>query len=73
MANQRQIIKEYLQNNGRITGAIAFTELNVYRLSEYISRLRKDGMDITTVMELNPNTGKEYGVYLYQRELKSIE
>ena len=66
MAHQRQIIREYLQNNGRITGAIAFTELKVYRLSEYISRLRAEGMDIKTVMEIDPNTGKEYGAYYFE-------
>lgn len=60
---QKELIKKYLLKKGRITGAIAFTKLGVYRLSEYISRLRNDGMDIKTVMETDKKTGKEYGVY----------
>ena len=66
MENQRQKVRKYLQTNGKITGAIAFTELKVYRLSEYISRLRAEGMDIKTVMETDPNTGKEYGAYYFE-------
>ena len=63
---QKQLIKEYLIFNGRITGAIAFTNLNVYRLSEYIRRLRDDGMNIKTVMETDASTGKEYGAYYFE-------
>jgi len=66
MKNQKQVIKEYLVVNGRITGAIAFTKLRIYRLSEYISRLRRDGMDIQTVMEVDSSTGKEYGAYYFK-------
>jgi len=68
MPNQRAIIRNYLKENGRITGAIAFTELQVYRLSEYILRLRNEGMDIKTVMETDPNTGKEFGAYYFKIE-----
>ncbi len=63
MIPQKQIIRKHLEETGAITGAIAFTKLNVYRLSEYIRRLRRDGMTINTTMETNPNTGKEYAVY----------
>ncbi len=62
---QKQLIKEYLLCNGKISGAVAFSKLRVYRLSEYIRRLRDEGMDIKTVMETDPNTGKDYGVYYY--------
>lgn len=80
MANQRQIIKlndkqlikRHLEKKGKITGATSFTKLGIYRLSEYISRLRKDGMDIVTVMKTDRNTGKEYAVYTYQKGLDGI-
>jgi len=58
-------VKEYLLCEGQITGAIAFTKLRIYRLSEYIRRLRDEGMTIQTVMKTDELTGKEYGVYTY--------
>jgi len=63
MKTDKELVREYLQKKGKITGAIAFTKLNVYRLTEYIRRLRNDGMDIITVMKTDRNTGKEYAVY----------
>lgn len=69
---QKEIIRKHLENKGTITGAIAFTKLNVYRLSEYIRRLRAYGMDIVTVMKTDRNTGKEYAVYTYQKGLDGI-
>jgi hypothetical protein len=69
---QKEIIRKHLEKKGSITGAVAFTKLNVYRLSEYIRRLRGDGMDIVTVMKTDRNTGKEYAVYTYQKGLDGI-
>ena len=63
---QKQTIRKHLEQYGTLTGAKAFTKYNVYRLSEYIRRLRADGMEISTIMETDKNTGKEYGVYVYQ-------
>lgn len=65
MTNQKQLIRKHLEKKDSITGAIAFTKLNVYRLSEYIRRLRSDGMDITTIMKADRNTGKSYAVYTH--------
>jgi len=63
---QKEIIRKHLLKKGKITGAQAFVKLGIYRLSEYIRRLRADGMDIVTVMKTDRNTGKEYAVYTYQ-------
>lgn len=69
---QKDIIRKHLKKKGKITGATAFTKLGIYRLSEYISRLRKDGMEIVTVMKTDPKTGKEYAEYTYQKGLDGI-
>lgn len=69
---QKELIRKHLEKKGKITGAIAFTKLNVYRLSEYIRRLRGDGMDIVAIMKKDRNTGKEYAVYTYQKGLDGI-
>ena len=41
---------DYLFRHEYITGAIAFSELGIYRLSSCINRLRKDGHAIVTDM-----------------------
>ena len=48
--NQKNQVLNYLFENGSITGAQAFTQLHVYRLSSVINRLRKDGHAIKTDM-----------------------
>ena len=45
---QKEQVLAYLQNHDFITGAIAFSELGIYRLSSCINRLRKDGIAIIT-------------------------
>ena len=47
MAQCQEII-EYLDQNGSITPAEAFVELNIYRLAARISDLRKQGYKIET-------------------------
>lgn len=47
--SQRARVREYLVNNGSITGAQAFLELGIYRLSGRIKELREEGMKIETV------------------------
>ena len=45
---QKEQVLSYLQEHAYITGAIAFSELGIYRLSSCINRLRKDGITIIT-------------------------
>lgn len=45
---QKEQVLEYLQSHDSITGAIAFSELGIYRLSSCINRLRKSGITIIT-------------------------
>ena len=45
---QCQEIIEYLDQNGSITPAEAFVELNIYRLAARISDLRRQGYKIET-------------------------
>ena len=46
--SQKEMVLDYLQEHDYITGAIAFSELGIYRLSSCINRLRKDGITIAT-------------------------
>ena len=52
---QCQEIIEYLEQNGSITPAEAFVELNIYRLAARISDLRRQGYRIDTKIEYTRN------------------
>lgn len=55
-------IKIWLLRGRKLTNAIAIKQWKCYRLSEYIRRLRNDGMRIKTTMIQNAN-GTCYAVY----------
>jgi len=58
----KQLVKDHLTRYGSIKPSYAFEKLGVYRLSDCILKLRKDGLDITTVMT-KTKSGKEFGIY----------
>jgi len=45
---QKERLLEWLQENGPINPLLAWRRLGIYRLSDTIFRLRKDGWDIAT-------------------------
>lgn len=55
-------IKVWLLRGKKLTNAIAIRNWKCYRLSEYIRRLRNDGLRIKTTMIHNAN-GTCYAVY----------
>jgi len=59
-------IRKHLLLGRKITGTTALIRFNVYRLSSVIHRLRREGLNIKTVMgELN---GETYAVYFIPLE-----
>ena len=63
---QKERLLFYLKRYGSITGAEAFNELEIYRLSARISDLRKEGHNIETIYETKENRLGEkvtYGKY----------
>lgn len=63
---QKERLLLYLKRYGSITGAEAFGELGIYRLSARISDLRKEGHNIETIYETKENRLGEkvtYGKY----------
>ena len=62
--SQRNRVREYLINNGSITGAQAFLELGIYRLSGRIKELRDEGMKIETVKQ----DKSQMATYIYTPE-----
>ena len=63
---QKEKLLIYLQKHKTITGAEAFGELGIYRLSARISDLRKEGHNIETIYETRENRLGEkvtYGKY----------
>lgn len=63
---QKERLLFYLKRYGSITGAEAFDELGIYRLSARISDLRKEGHNIETIYETKENRLGEkvtYGKY----------
>jgi len=55
-------IKIWLLRGRKLTNAIAIKQWKCYRLSEYIRRLRNDGLSIKTTMIHNTN-GTCFAVY----------
>ncbi len=62
MKSQNQQILEYLQAGNSISPMEALHLFNCWALSSRISDLRKEGHDITSVMETGEN-GKVYARY----------
>lgn len=56
-------IKVKLLSGVRIRTQDGWTMFRTTRLSEYIRRLRKDGVNIITEMVLSPNSRQKRGVY----------
>lgn len=65
---QQQKILAHLQTNS-ITGLEAWTQYGVYRLSEMIRRIRKDGHDIKT--DMIKGDGHTFAKYSLQK-LKQV-
>lgn len=61
-AQHKARVKIWLLRGRKLTQAIAIKQWKCHRLSEYIRRLRKDGLSISTTMVYNKN-GTCYGVY----------
>lgn len=62
---QEQIL-DYLKKNKRASSMELIKMFNTTTPSRFIGYLKQDGHNILTTMETNPNTGKMYGVYVYQ-------
>jgi len=60
---QRTKVLMHLKKHHTITPREALMDLNVYRLSDVIFKLRNQGVPIVTNMRENPETGAQYGVY----------
>jgi len=60
--SQKDTVLKHLKRYTTITPLEAFHVYGIYRLSDVIMRLRRDGYDITTKMKKAPN-GSEYGEY----------
>ena len=60
-------VLEYLKEHGSITSLQAFQLFNATRLSSIILRLRREGYDITTHMEMTPGTGVSYAKYVLKK------
>ena len=64
--NQKQLVLHHLKTNGHITPLEALSKLGVYRLSDSILKLRRDGHSILTYrIEAINRLGKvcEYAKY----------
>tara|TARA_R110000824_G_scaffold98307_2_gene234608 strand:- start:14969 stop:15178 length:210 start_codon:yes stop_codon:yes gene_type:complete len=48
MTNQEKRLLDYLQTNGKISPMEAWIDLGIYRLSDVVFKLRKNGLGIET-------------------------
>lgn len=64
-------IKVKLLSGTKIRTEDGWPMFRTTRLSEYIRRLRKDGLNILTDMVLSPNSKQKRGVYYIPRTKKS--
>ena len=62
---QEQIL-DYLKKNKRASTMELIERFKTTTPSRFIGYLKQDGHNILTTMETNENTGKMYGVYVYQ-------
>lgn len=60
--SQKQLVLNYLKDHGSISSWIAFQELKITRLSEYIRSLRHDDL-INVTDEWQENNHKRFKVY----------
>lgn len=63
MTTQHAKVLRYLKRHKSITPREALMDLNVYRLSAAIFKLRNAGHDIETEFKSNPDTGAKYASY----------
>ena len=52
---QKQQIREYLENNGKLTSLAALNFWGCFRLASRINDLRREGMDIKTEIVTTSN------------------
>lgn len=57
-------VKEHLLKYGKITGLEALKFYDLYRLSDVILKLRRQGMNITTIQK----DGNGYATYWLERD-----
>lgn len=69
---QMLAIKDWLEAGHTITPLDALERFGCFRLSAQIFNLKKLGLEIDCNMEVNPQTGKRYGVYRL-KEVKKDE
>ena len=62
----KEQILDYLKKNKRASTMELIERFKTTTPSRFIGYLKQDGHNILTTMETNPNTGKMYGVYIYQ-------
>lgn len=60
--SNNDLVLEYIKQNGSITQRTAAVDLNVWRLSSVINRLRASGHDIVTIPRTGEN-GARYAEY----------
>lgn len=65
MMTQKEAIRRHLEAGSSITPMEAIHEYGTIRLGAYIHELRKEGMNIRTVMRRSFN-GKTYAEYFLQ-------
>lgn len=66
---QKDLVRRHLETGKGITPATAMLVYRISRLSSVIERLRKDGMDIVTVMKTD-EAGAQYGEYKLAPEVR---
>lgn len=62
-SNQKQIILEHIKQNGNISTLEGYNYYKIMRVGSVINLLRKEGYNISTVMEHNKRTKKCYARY----------
>lgn len=60
--SNNELVLEYIKQNGSITQRTAAEDLNVWRLSSVINRLRGSGHQIVTISRTGDN-GARYAEY----------
>lgn len=62
-SNQKQIILEHIKQIGNISTLEGYNYYKIMRVGSVINLLRKEGYNISTVMEHNKRTKKRYARY----------
>ena len=67
MQTQKEIIRQHLEEYGKITAWDAITKYHITRTAHYIYQLKKEGMKIHTVLKKG-KANRPYAEYRYEKE-----